>query len=305
MKICITGNCQATPLSELFKQLDEVEKLNTFTLHLSNIDKEKEDICLLDDCDLIIAQKTDSAFKPIHLNSDWLIDKYKDKVITWPNIFFNGQQPFIRYITSSKGRLKGPLDDYHDLRILLEWLKNSNYLKDDKIFYFSKNYIQENSLNSLKFLKEKESGCDIHTADIIEKFIDDKKLFFSFNHPTSFLLKLVFQRILEKISIKFSGFLVPDISNILFKKEEPLSTYTMPSDWPNSSDNHFYRGLDMNEINQRRKFIKYSLEELKNTFFSFYRDNFFDQVDLETIRLTPVMKNDKNIVKSIRNIKIN
>ena len=30
MKICITENCQATPLSELFKQLDEVEKLNTF-----------------------------------------------------------------------------------------------------------------------------------------------------------------------------------------------------------------------------------------------------------------------------------
>lgn len=305
MKICITGNCQANPLSELFKQLDEVKKLDTFILHLSSIDREKEDINLLNDCDLIIAQKTDNTFKPIHLSSDWLINKYKNKVITWPNIFFNGQQPFIRYITSSRGRLKGPLDDYHDLRILLEWLKNNNYLKDDKNFYFSKNYVQENSLNSLDFLKDKESGCDVRVADIIEKFTDNKKLFFSFNHPTSFLLKLVFQLLLEKISSKRSGFIVPDVSKISFKKEEPLSTYTMPSDWPDAIDNQLYRGLDINEMNQKRKFIKYNLEELKNTFFSFYRDNFFDHVDLKTIRLTPIMKNDENIVKSIRNIKNN
>lgn len=79
----------------------------------------------------------------------------------------------------------------------------------------------------------------------------------------------------------------------------------MPSDWPDAIDNQLYRGLDINEMNQKRKFIKYNLEELKNTFFSFYRDNFFDHVDLKTIRLTPVMKNDENIVKSIRNIRNN
>ena len=58
MILSIIGNCQARPLSQLFEQVDAIKKVNTFVTHLSNEDSFKEDKKVLDQSDLIIAQKT-------------------------------------------------------------------------------------------------------------------------------------------------------------------------------------------------------------------------------------------------------
>ena len=298
MKISITGNCQATPLSELFNQINFVKKVDTFILHLSDKDSFADDISLLKDADLIIAQKTNANFEPMHLNSHWLKDKFKEKVIIWPNIFFMGQQPYIRYITSSQGRLKGPLDDYHDIRLLLDWLKFKKLI--DEEMNFSERSTKENILISLNTLKTKENDCDVIVSDVIEEHINKKVLFFSFNHPSSFLLKELFKRLIDKISQTQGQATNIDFSKMAFQKGEPLSTYIMPSAWPIDTIHKKYRGLNLDMTKETSRFIDYDENTLRKAFFDYYNVHFFNSIDLETIRLTPVVKHDQSIIDKLK-----
>jgi hypothetical protein len=300
MNLSITGNCQARPLSQLFKQVGTIKKVNTFILHLSDEGSINEDKRILDQSDLIIAQKTNKNFKPDHLNSHWLKKNYKDKVLIWPNIFFMGQQPFIRYITSSSGRLKGPLDDYHDIRILLDWLKAKEII--NKSINFMPTYVEDSCQLGLDSLKVKENGCDVIISDLVKKYYHKELLFYSFNHPSSFLLMRLFDRLLLKARGVFEDKVELKLQDISFKKEEPLATYIMPSNWPDHFANNSFRGLNLSTLSNK-KFINYSLDELKHAFFKFYDMNLLDKVDLKTIRFTPSIENDNDIILCIKNIK--
>lgn len=300
MILSITGNCQARPLSQLFEQVDVIKKVNTFVLHLSNEDSFKEDKKVLDQSDLIIAQKTNKNFKPNHLNSYWLKKQYKDKVLIWPNIFFMGQQPFIRYITSSLGRLKGPLDDYHDIRILLDWLESRGMINES--INFIPTYVEDSYRLGLDSLKIKEYDCDVIISDLVKKYNHKELLFYSFNHPSSFLLMKLFDRLLLKLRGRFYDINELNLQDISFKKDEPLATYIMPSNWPDHIANNSFRGLNQSTLSIK-KFINYSLDDLEKAFFKFYDLNLLDKVDLKTIRFTPSIKNDEDIILSIKNIK--
>ena len=283
MQISIIGNCQAQPLSDLFVQRQDIESVNTFILHLSDDSSREKDLNIIRQSDFIISQKTHVDFIPQHLNSGWLKKNFGSKVIIWPNIFYAGQQPYIRYITSKLGRLKGPLDDYHDLRILKEWLLRKHDIKESCLtLALDTEEVQNHSMNNLI---SRERGCDIFISDIIEHN-QDKKLFFSFNHPTSFLLKCMYERIEDKLNLNHQDF--------DFEKDEPLSTFIMPSSW-NEMQSKFkeFRGFNLNESTKKEsKYVDYDALGLREAFFSIYDKNLLNDLDFFTMRLTPRMDAD-------------
>lgn len=122
MKILITGNCQARPMSELLCDGVNNFALEPIILHLAKVEDANSHEALLSDADVIIAQATSDSFQPAHLSSRFLKEQFGPRVLVWPNVFYSGQTPYLRYITHTKaGRITGPLDVYHDLRILNEW----------------------------------------------------------------------------------------------------------------------------------------------------------------------------------------
>lgn len=151
-------------------------------------------------------------------------------------------------MTSKKGRFKGPLDDYHHLKIILNWIEKK--YKNINKNLFDSDYIHRISKQSLNDLELKEEHCDIKISEDIHKNINNELLFFSFNHPSAFLLNKIYKKILKEISLPFK--------EVKFKsKSEPLSTYIMPSIWPIKIPNNAFRGIDMdnNQKNTNSKFI--------------------------------------------------
>jgi hypothetical protein len=292
MIISVLGNCQAGPISDLLSQHKDIKTINKFIIHLSDNSSRDSDIKKFNESNFILAQNTSDEFQPEHMSSKWLRNKYKEKVIIWPNIFYIGQQPFIRYMTSKKGRFQGPLGDYHHLKIILNWIekKYNNINKD----LFDSDYINKISKQSLNDLESKEGHCDINISEDIHKNINNELLFFSFNHPSAFLLNKIYKKILKEINLPFQ--------EANFKsKLEPLSTYIMPSIWPIKIPNNTFRGNNMDNNQKKQKFKVYNYEQLENAFFDHYDKSFKEAVDIESLRFTPPMKEDLKVTEYIKN----
>ncbi len=112
--IVYLGNCQA----QAFESLSGHLKLNVDVHRVPavyTIEANQEEIIspVLDRADFIFSQRLSSSY-PVHfLRNDHLRKKYGEKVIIWPNIYFDGYFPGLKYIYGKHGKVVGPLRDYH------------------------------------------------------------------------------------------------------------------------------------------------------------------------------------------------
>lgn len=199
LKIVLTGNCQARPLANLLSRFPDIQVIDVIILHLSNDGEVERHQEIFSAADVIIAQQTIEKFSPQHLSSNKLRDNKKS--IIWPNIFFCGQQPFLKYITiPNQGRLIGPLSVYHDVRMLNTWhqFKFGNSLFKES---HDDEYAADIARKSLQELQEREQSCDISVSKKIENEWKSHRLFYTFNHPTIRLLSYVAIRIAEKLGV--------------------------------------------------------------------------------------------------------
>jgi hypothetical protein len=219
VKVVVTGNCQARPLANLLGSVPQVDVTDVIILHLAREDQEQAHQEAIHSADVIIAQFTDDAFKPSHLRSSVL--RESGKAIIWPNIFFSGQQPFLRYVTSpTYGRLNGPLDVYHDVRIMTHWHMErfGTPLFNES---FDASFAERVANQSLEELARRESNCDVSVAEKINSMWRDERLFFTFNHPTISLLKHVAELVFREIGLPHS------LGGIQYR--EPLDKIIPPS----------------------------------------------------------------------------
>ena len=292
-KLLVTGNCQARPLTSYFEKSGYFECLPPIILHLARDQDRDLHLQKLEEADVILAQKTADNFALNYLRSGHLKTSHDDVVI-WPNIFYSGQQPFLRYMTHvTKGRLFGPLDALHDLRIYMRWRHDRGLSTAPMIV---PNYTEKVSEMSLQSLVEREAGCDVIISDIIRDSRNSERLFFTFNHPTNLVLWRLARRIVdilgEPIDIPFDH-----------TASEALGRYVVPSTW--TKENAVFRGdqmhvdVDSGEVSRAAGPPRdYSNEELDVAFFNCYdRKKAFREID--HIRLTPNMPVDRQLIESI------
>lgn len=225
MRIQVIGNCQARPISSTIGSLlPEAEMLDPIVLHLSKEEMRGAHEAQLSSADLIFAQLTVDTFKPGHLATSGLKQRFDDKVVVWPNIFYAGQQPYLRYFThTSLGRLFGPIEALHDLRLHRSWLETGRVQKA-AMFEQDSNFESKVRGVSLESLKAREATCDVYISDLIEAREAEDWLFFTFNHPTQLLLGELARRMLRFCDVSFDP-TTPLPSN------EPLNRYQVPSSW--------------------------------------------------------------------------
>lgn len=278
MKIIVTGNCQAGPLSTILNLLPGVVIDDPIILHLAKNEDEKDHNRRLDAADVIIAQLTWDGFEPAHLRSKALRQRQGKTVLVWPNIFYAGQQPFLRYITvPGKGKLPGPLEFYHDIRVFDAWLKD----RAGRISYSDyAGPAPTNAQASLKALAERETKCDVGVADLVSS--EKRPLFYTFNHPTTFLLC----RLAERLSAAMGRTARFDESVF----GEMLNRYIAPSSWTLPGAAPAYKGLNVKfEPGERIKLdgrAYYQGGEMHALFHQCY-DHLLPGGDLGRIVLTP------------------
>lgn len=281
MKILVIGNCQARPLAQILTSDGTNTSLDPIILHLAKDTDAEYHLAAMDEADLILAQYTAPTFKPAHLATAQIRDRFAQKCLVWPNIFYAGQQPFLKYITHvGKGRINGPLDIYHDLRLLKEWYldRTGSYPLGDIAT------VEEVHTQSLASLATRERDCDVEISDLIEAYQNERRLFFTFNHPTHWLLESLAMRIAKRRELVFTHAERP------FK--EPLDRIIPPSTlFDLGKDESIFQGLE-NEPNQfaqpgRTRLRQFDEAQLRKTTFTYYDRQEDALRDHARIRMTP------------------
>lgn len=279
MKVVVIGNCQARPLGDLMRGHTEYDVLEPIILHLSKDADKEEQMERIAQADLVLAQATAPVFQPAHLRSDALKQNCTGRVVIWPNVFFVGQHPYLRYLTHAHlGRILGPMDATHDIRLVNAWFESrkgityNDQLKDPQ-------YEQTVYDTSLRDLQAREASCDVKISDLIEAHFETKRLFFTFNHPSIWLLTRLAERILAHI----------DETQAIDSSEsvEPLGRFRPP--WRFGTDAPL-EGLSV-DFDANGKAImgaprKYSQAEFAEATFACY-DAIASQMDVSALRTTP------------------
>jgi len=224
MRIQVIANCQARPISSLIKLLlPSALVLEPIILHLSKAFETARQLEQIGQADVILTQLTSDSFQPAHLSTPAVKETFGDRVIVWPNIFYSGQQPYLRYFTHPNlGRLMGPMEALHDIRLHESWQKTGQ-VNETALQASDPEFVQSVRSQSLASLSARESLCDVMISDYIEECQDSQKLFFTFNHPSRQLLVEMLRRILAHLGQR---------SNVVIAEgPEFLDRYQVPSVW--------------------------------------------------------------------------
>jgi hypothetical protein len=285
--VLVIGNCQARPISTMLATNDDLNVLEPIVLQIAKPEDKQEHLDKMQQADFILTQKTDKTFHLAHLRSDEVKATYPNAFI-WPNVFYGGQQPFLRYFTlKAGGRMFGPLEAMHDLRIYAKWAKLRGVEMPD-LQLDDPDYVKLIQEVSLAELRAREAGSDFIISDYIVENQANERLFLTFNHPTRQVLAVLVQRMAEAMKIGA-------LPETIYEGHEPLGRYRTPSSWPataGASDISAYQGDTyelaeaggVNRLQTRPK--PYSEEELEAAYFEIYDHN-PDYRDLTAMRLTP------------------
>ncbi|MFX0543654.1 WcbI family polysaccharide biosynthesis putative acetyltransferase [Roseovarius sp. S4756] len=284
MNLLVLGNCQARPVAQILSRVPGIGILDPIILHLSHADQVNEHHAQMASADLILAQFTNCAFKPEHLAAGTVARNWPNKTLIWPNLFYSGQQPFLRYLTCpNQGRLMGPFDAVHDIRLLLEWHALRQGRSAPKID--TPEYIARVRAESIATLRNREASCDVGICDLIETHQDERRLFFTFNHPARWLLEALCARVTAHAQID-----LPDAQDA----REPLDRFIVPSTWTDRREPTFEGTQvtlqpDGTIISKGQQ--SYTPASLRETAFRCF-DHLAPHLDLSALRLTPKLNAD-------------
>ncbi|GGP85060.1 WcbI family polysaccharide biosynthesis putative acetyltransferase [Shewanella ulleungensis] len=221
-KVVVVGNCQARPIATLLEAMsEEIEVTKVAIVHLLNSEQEAEYKPFFEEADYIIAQLVSDNYPCEFVRSDKLSNQYGNKVIKVINLFFNGYFPDWRYLRiPTGGTLHGPMGDYHNSIIFHGWRNkksiDSVIQKLKSQTYYSKIYMDADRA-SLNELVRREKNSDVNIVSYIKRIYKEKKLFFTFNHPTLELLSEYTKNIIAKLGLPLTSIKVPN-------REEPLDS---------------------------------------------------------------------------------
>ncbi len=224
-KLCVIGNCQARPLETILKAMcPSITCMGTIIVHLAKSGNAGTDIALMHEADIILAQSVQENYPVAHLRTATLRASFGSKVIVWPNLFFSGQCPGLVYVSKATGeRVRGPLLDYQrqDIVESFRYGESTEDCIDRTRSGEGHDYLHW-AEQSLADLEMREASIDIRIADIIATEWQRRRLFYSFNHPSSWLMIQLCQRILAFLSMKPELVLTPSITG------EPLDIIVPP-----------------------------------------------------------------------------
>jgi hypothetical protein len=207
-RVAFVGNCQAQAFEALTAhlgfELDVIRMPPVFVLSdLDRVDIEQK----LDNCDFIFKQRVDDNYNLEYLRDQHIRSDYPNKVILWPNIYFDGYFPGIRYLYKEDKKVEGPLIDYHFDWVIESWRANASVtnaakLATDPSRWLGSPHVVERSLEQLR---RREHGLDVIISDYVRDRFRSRKLFYSMNHPITEVLAEMLRRLMRKVGLPDRG----------------------------------------------------------------------------------------------------
>lgn len=194
MRVAIVGNCQARPLAEILTAIFDVEVSTSVIVHLVRPQDEPLHRPGLQSADVILAQRVAENYPTPFVRTEALHAEHGAKVQVWQNLYFAGYNPELRYCKRSgkgRGRLGGPLGEYHLEPLMLAWREGldiaSAVERLGDVDWHRARYAGAFGA-TMQELQARERRGGIPVSDLIAEHWTRRRLFFTFNHPSSALL---------------------------------------------------------------------------------------------------------------------
>ncbi len=191
-RIAVVANCQARPLANMIRLLaPDIEIVETTIVHLAKDAEADAALACYAASDFVFAQAVQDNYPTAFVRTSRLKEQFPQKVATWPNIYFRGQCPDIRYITSARGRVLGPLGEYQHIAIFDAWRDGLGAGATADRLLTGGDWVDrlaEEPARSLEELRARETHLDVSVTDYIAQHWQTERLFFTFNHPANRLL---------------------------------------------------------------------------------------------------------------------
>lgn len=148
--------------------------------------------------DYIFQQRVADDYFVDYLRPSFMREHYRSKYVSWPNIYFDGYFPGIRYHYDLKGKVTGPISDYHFDFVMNGYQTGRPAEEVAKIFASDELFtLYPNSIvQSLRNLSEREQDLDIRISDYIAGGLGGPQLFYAMNHPVDELLREMMERLM-------------------------------------------------------------------------------------------------------------
>lgn len=228
MNISIIGNCQARPVATFLAAICPGLSIHpAVVVHLETDDSSEKNFKNFENSELIFTQPIMDNHPVKHLRNCELADRFRDKMVIWPNIFFTGQCPDVVCIATEKqNRVLGPLDTYHQKDILNCWLNETSAA--DCVKALDNQRIDDEAVSllvdiSMKELQSRERNLDVTISDYIAENWLRQRLFYVFNHPSSNLLFEICVRLARFCDLQTTNTLISDFY------PEPLNRVIPPT----------------------------------------------------------------------------
>lgn len=272
--VAIVGNCQAQALEAMFMMYTDWNIVRIPAVHVLTKTDEESVIKQLSTVDVIFSQRVSDDYPISFLRTSDLKSNFP-KVISWPNIYFNGYFPDIEYFYKENiGKIIGPLDDYH-MRLVHYFhaqgksVADCLYLYNEDIF---STYYPEPMEKSLEELKIREQGLDISISPYLDSNVRDRKCFYTVNHPKNFVLFEMARRMATAIDeeVKF-----PQVHPFaLARINIPIYPHIRNSYQMHHIPAESFVGIGRHHIQipvgQAQPKVYHNLEELIELFYRFY-----------------------------------
>lgn len=282
-KIVAIGNCQLVPIVQNILSTPELtEKYTLFqgrSVHMISEEQVKNLHEHIAFCDLLICTHVNEGYRNgIGVDTNHLLSRAKkaEKIIIVPSIYWEGQTPELCYMKNLDGSNNTELFDYHNKIIFSSYIRGYSLeetlsaLLDGEKISFNTNLIETTTNNLIKrekVIRQEYEGAmereivTIEFSDFIIKNYTSSRLFWTFNHPTTFLINYISRLIMDLIGCN---------SHANMMREELLDGSFFPI------HKSVYNALNCDFKNESRFKVRrkcYSPFDIVNLYFDFYKKN--------------------------------
>lgn len=203
----LLGNCQVGPLVSalnLFCPEINWQKINVNSI--LKVGEEDKFTSELEDADFILTQPLGPNFGAF--SSEKLVERFQDRLVLFPNVFFRGRHPDMAYFGERGKRLKSPVGDYHSLVVLLAFIRGISKQKlNDEFEHYLAHFID---VIRIKDSSEKEliTRCkeiDFNYNELIQHLNSKELSMLTFNHPDNSTITLLASGIVTKMKFGTSN----------------------------------------------------------------------------------------------------
>lgn len=204
----VLGNCQSISIVHYLLSVEEFSDTYEYIAipPVHTIKKDNTDLLeIFRNIDLLIYQPVidENRFGPFVSDSIKKILKKDSESICIPSMYYGGYFPTIESIEGLEGTLRG-VHDFLLLAMFLSGLEKSVIIKKiSEEFPLNQDQIYKLHLDSIHALKQRERKfkVDIDISGYIEENFNKRRLFHTFNHPTSEMFIYICQKIIARLCI--------------------------------------------------------------------------------------------------------